>query len=215
MIRALAFACAVALAHASAWAQASLDSSPTATEVAAALGPLARTVEQSTRVRGPVAGDVGQYTITLAADGREVGAYVRTHRFPIDRTPPIWINVIDDLGQVVLRVRDGRFAIDKIPSDWIASDYLRERNPQPRTISFIALNPRRSVRVLAGGETIVAETAFVTSGISPNLLGRTTFRVDPKAKQSVAFTAMAYRTRDEAEARALLEALERGLPKQR
>lgn len=197
---------AVALAT-SASAQAPSDSSPSPDEVAKALGALATSVEVSTRIRGPVAGDVGQYVVRLA-DGREVGAYVRLHCFPIDKTPPIWINVVEDSGQVVLRVRKGKFAIDKIPSDWIASDYLRDRNPEPRTISFLALNPRRHVRPLPGDAGLVAETDFVTHGISPNLLGRTTFWVVPAEKEARAFSVMAYRVRDAEEGRQLIDALE-------
>lgn len=190
-------------------AQTSRDASPSADEVARVLGKLASGVEASARIRGPVAGNVGQYAIKLTPDGREVGAYVRKHEFAIDQVPAIWINVIPNLGQVVLRVRDDRFIIDKIPSDWIASDYLRERKPQPPDISFIALNPRRNVTELPGGAGLVADSGFVQSGPSPNLLIRTRFWTDAKAKLAHAFTAGVYGVRDEAEAKVLLQALER------
>lgn len=187
-------------------AQVARDSSPPVSEMARVLGKLAAAVEESDRIRGPVAGNVGQYVIKLA-DGRGVGAYVRRHEFPIDRVPAIWINVIPNLGQVVLRVRDGQFIIDRIPSDWIASDYLRERKPQPPDISFIALNPRRNVTETAGGG-ILADTGFVREGVSPNLLMRTRFWTDRTARLAFAFTAGVYGVRDEAEARTLLQALD-------
>jgi hypothetical protein len=196
------------LAASIACAQTPGDSSPSAEELAQALGKLATGVEASTRIRGPVAGNVGQFVIRRT-DGREVGAYVRQHRFPVDQTPPIWINIVDDLGQVVLRVRNQRLEIDKIPSDWIASDYLRERKPTPATISFIALNPRRHVRTLPGGDVIVAATDLISTGISPNAMARTRFWVDQAAKQTRAFSTMVYGVRDAAEAHELLDALDR------
>lgn len=202
---------ALVLAIGAAHAQEGRDRSPAVADLQKALGPLASAVEQSARIRGPVAGDLGQYVARLA-DGREIGLFVREYRFPIEATPPIWINVIDDPGQVVLRVKSGAFVIDRIPSDWIASDYLRDRKPEPYTISFIALNPRRNVRVLAGGAGIVAETAYMTGGIAPNLLGRSTFWTDQAAREARAFTAMAWRTRDADEARRVIDALERLRP---
>lgn len=213
VLAALIIAIALAGVAPSVQAQAARDSSPSINEMSRALGKLASAVEESNRIRGPVAGNVGQYVIKLA-DGRGVGAYVRKHEFTIDKVPAIWINVIPNLGQVVLRVRDGQFFIDRIPSDWIASDYLRERKPQPPDISFIALNPRRNVSELPGGAGVLADTGFVREGVSPNLLMRTRFWTDRNAKLAHAFTAGVYGVRDETEARTLLQALD-GLALQR
>lgn len=206
-VAALAIALTLSAFAPSAWGQVARDSSPSVSEMSHALGKLAGAVEESNRIRGPVAGNIGQYVIKLA-DGRGVGAYVRKHEFVIDKVPAIWINVIPNLGQVVLRVRDGQFIIDRIPSDWIASDYLRERKPQPADISFIALNPRRNVTELPGGAGILADTGFVVAGVSPNLLMRTRFWTDRTAKLAYAFTAGVYGVQDEAEARTLLRALD-------
>lgn len=207
MVAALTLAFVLADVAPSAWAQTARDASPSISEMSRVLGRLATAVEETDRIRGPIAGSAGQYVIKLA-DARGVGAYVRKHEFVIDKVPAIWINVIPNLGQVVLRVRDAQFIIDRIPSDWIASDYLRERKPQPADISFIALNPRRNVTELPGGAGILADTGFVQSGPSPNLLMRTRFWTDRTAKLAHAFTAGVYGVRDEAEARMLLQALE-------
>lgn len=189
-------------------AQVPSDWSPTADEVSKVLGNLATKVEASTRIRGPVAGDVGQFVVRLA-DRREIGAYVRGHRFAVDQTPPMWINIVENLGQVVIRARQQKLEIDKIPSDWIASDYLRERKPDPQTISFIALNPRRHVRQVTNEEAIVAESDLIDTPMSPKVMARTRFWVDKSAKETRAFSAMVYQVRDADEARRLLDALDR------
>lgn len=205
----LIFVAVQAIAASGVRAQASRDWSPATDEITRALGTLAKAARVSTRIRGTVPGNYGQYEITLAADGREVGAFVRRYEFAIDQVPAIWINVIPNLGQVVLRVRDGQFSIDRIPSDWIASDYLRERKPQPPDISFIALNPRRNVTAMTGGAAILADSGFVQSGPTPNLLVRTRFWTDRQKKLALAFTASVSGVKDEAQANALIEALER------
>lgn len=116
---------------------------------------------------------------------------------------------VENVGQVLIQARQQRLEIDKIPSDWIASDYLRERKPEPQTISFIALNPRRHVRQLAKEDAIVSDSDLIDTPMSPKVVACTRFWVDKAAKETRAFSARVYRVSDANEARRLLDALDR------
>lgn len=186
-----------------------IDWSPTADEVSKALGGLAAEVDESARIHGPILGEVGQFVVRLAADGREVGVFVRAYRCPIDQSPAFWINTVEDTGQVVLLAQGGQIAIDRIPGDWTWTDYLRERPSGPTRLSNIALNPLRHVRRLAIDRSIIAESDFTSVPAAANVLARTRFWMDKSVKEVRAFSTMAYNVRDADQARRLLDALER------
>jgi hypothetical protein len=186
--------------------QAPIDASPTAEEISKALGGLAAKVERSTRIRGPILGDVGQFVVRLAADKRELGIYVRAYRFPIDQTPAFWINLLEDPGQAVVFVREKQIVINELPSNWNIGDYLNKRESGPEAVSFISINPARRLRRLASDGSVVAESDFEPFRA---ILARTRFWIDKSGKEVRAFATMAYYVRDEQEAQRLLDALER------
>lgn len=185
---------------------------PSATTLAAALQPWASGVEASDRRRAPVTGSAGQYVATMRADGREVGLFVLLQSWPFATAPVFWINLAGDPpGQLVLTPteKDKTLFADTLPPDWIASDYMRSRKPT-RPLSFLALNPRRTTERAADGRRFSAKTPFITDHpVSPNLLARTTWWVDPPGKHLHALSVMVHHTADVSEATMLAEAIER------
>jgi hypothetical protein len=191
--------------------------------IATALGDCIVKIAASPRMRGPTTNfdgtnsdgtnsdgtsSDGQYLLCMRGpEYREVGIVVYRQSVAVHTRPVFWINLEGGEQAAVVATGDG-IARQDMPADFMASDYLK-RHGEDCSIRFVALNPRRTLRVNEHG-VIVADSAFLQSHpVTTNMQARALFRFAASTDTIEVLALTVHQARDGAEAAMLLARLER------
>jgi hypothetical protein len=175
--------------------------------IATALGDCFVKIAASPRMRGPTTSHEGQYLLCMRGpEYREVGIVVYRQSVPISTRPVFWINLEGGEQAAIVASGNGITRQD-MPTDFMASDYL-EQHGEDCSIRFVALNPRRTLRVHDNG-IIVADSAFhEIHPATKNMQARALFRFAAPTKTIEVLALTVHQAQDRVEAAMLLDRLE-------
>ncbi|MFK7739675.1 MAG: hypothetical protein AB8H80_05070 [Planctomycetota bacterium] len=176
--------------------------------IADALGDRIVKIAASPRMRGPTTTADGQYTVCMRGpEYREVGLVVYRQSVPAADRPVFWINLEGGEQAAVVAAAGGGLERQDMPADWIASDYLAHHGDDC-AISFVALNPRRTLRQTGRGR-LVADSAFLAEHpVTGNVQARALFRFEAASETVEVLALTVHKVRDRVEAGELLGLLE-------